>query len=53
VIVLAGNRNPAILRLLERVKAKGIPVHVIGGEKPSQVKPTAPPEPEVRRGLPD
>jgi hypothetical protein len=30
-----------------------IPLHAIGGEKPAKVKPTAPPEPEVRRGLPD
>jgi hypothetical protein len=29
-------------------------MHVIGGEKPVKVKPVAPPpEPEVRRGLPD
>jgi hypothetical protein len=41
-VIVWEERNPAILRLLERVKAKGIPVHVIGGEKPAKVKPTAP-----------
>jgi hypothetical protein len=41
-VIVWEERNPAILRLLERVKAKGIPVHVIGGEKPAKVKPTGP-----------
>jgi hypothetical protein len=45
VVVLTGKREPDVLRLLELIKAKGIP---------AKLKPTAPPaEPEVRRGLPD
>lgn len=54
VVVMAGC-DPGALRLLELVKAKGLPVQLVGGgERSAHVKPTAvSPEPETRRGLPD
>ena len=48
------DRDPGVRQLLELVNARGVPVHIIGGEKAVKVKPiTPPPEPETRRGLPD
>jgi hypothetical protein len=49
-----GKREPSVERLLELLKAKGVPVQVIGAERSAKIKPVAPaPEPEGRRGLPD
>lgn len=42
-VMVMVERKPGVLRMLALVKAKGIPLHVIGGERPAKVKPTAPP----------
>jgi hypothetical protein len=53
-VVVMTKCESSVGRLLELLQAKDMPLHIIGGEKPTKVKPTAPPpEPEVRRGLPD
>jgi hypothetical protein len=51
-VVVLTERDPEVRRLLELVKSREIPVHVIGAAKPAKVKAVAPP-PETRRGLPD
>jgi hypothetical protein len=40
-VVVWADREPDVMRLFELVKAKGVPVHVIGGERPAKVKPVA------------
>lgn len=53
-LVVWDDRDPAVRRLRSWVEAKGIPVHIIGGDTPqAKVKRAAPPEVESRRGLPD
>jgi hypothetical protein len=56
VVVMEGC-EPGGLRLLELAKARGMPAHVIGGERPVKVKPVTDAEAREaetrRRGLPD
>ena len=53
-LIVWDDRNPAARGLRSLVEARGIPVHVIGGDTPrAKVQRTAPPDQEARRGLPD
>ena len=53
-VIVWDDRDPAVRRVRSMVEAKGIPVHIIGGDTPrAKAKRTAPPEVESRRGLPD
>ena len=53
-VIVWDARNPLVRRLWQMVVARGIPVHLIGGEVPKpKVKKTADPEENPRRGLPD
>jgi hypothetical protein len=56
VVVVMEGCDPHGLRMLELVKSRGVPVHVIGGRKPPEVKPVTDAEAreaETRRWLPD
>jgi hypothetical protein len=51
-VVVWPDRDPGVLRLLRLARAKGIPVHVIGGEPAPRARPVKGVE-TPPRGLPD